>query len=120
VPIEILIPPALVVVGALLALLFIVRMIRRRNRSVPDDPLLWDGRDYRCPRCRTPMEQGWVLLGKGAIWSPRLKGKPGPFAHIGLALENTMSLALRPAANMAWHCKHCRLLLLDHDKLVGR
>jgi hypothetical protein len=64
------------------------------------------------------MEQGWALLGKGAIWSSRSRAKPGTFSHIGAALDNTISMSLRPAVNMAWRCASCRLLLLDHAKLV--
>jgi hypothetical protein len=29
-----------------------------------------------------------------------------------------ISMHVMPAANMAWHCDRCRLLLVDHDKLV--
>lgn len=105
-------------VGALVALLLIVRRIDRRNRRVPDSPQLWDGRDYRCPQCSAILEQGWVLLGKGAIWAPRGRGRPGTFSHIGAALENTISLSMRPGVNMGWHCAACRILILDHDKLV--
>ena len=72
----------------------------------------------RCPQCGAPMEEGWVMLGRGAIWSARRMGRPGTFAHIGVALENTVSLSLPPAANMAWRCPTCRLLLVDYDKLV--
>lgn len=105
---------------ALLVLLAMVRFLARRNRTVAEGPVLWEGRDYRCPTCGGTMEQGWVLLGKGAIWSPRGRGRPGTFSHIGSALENTISLSLRPAANMAWRCSACRMLLVDHSKLVGR
>jgi hypothetical protein len=92
--------------------------VARRNRAVNDHPILWNGRDYRCPRCAQPMQQGWVMLGKGAIWTDRGAGRPGLFAHIGSALPNTISLHLRPAANMAWRCAPCQLLLVDHEKLV--
>jgi hypothetical protein len=105
-------------VAALLALLLLVRRIDRRNRTEPDTPALWTGRDYPCPHCGARMQQGWVLLGKGAIWSGRGQGRPGAFSHIGAALDNTISLSMRPGANMAWRCEDCRLLLLDHDKLV--
>lgn len=105
-------------VAALLSLLLIVRKIDRRNRTLPDDPQLWSGRDYRCPQCGACMEQGWALLGKGAIWSPRSRGRPGPFANIGSSLPNTLSLSMRPGSNMGWHCPACRILILDHDKLV--
>lgn len=58
------------------------------------------------------------MLGKGAIWSPRDGGRPGTFSHIGQALPNTISMRLPPAANMAWRCLDCQMLLIDHDKLV--
>jgi hypothetical protein len=103
---------------AALSVLLLLRRIARHSRTVPDAPALWHGRDYACPRCGTGMQPGWVLLGKGAIWSDRARGKPGAFAHIGKALPNTISLNLRPAANMAWRCGGCRMLLIDHDKLV--
>lgn len=113
-----LIAAGITAVGSLLFLLWLVRTIQRRNRTVSDDPRLWEGSDYRCPKCGIDMEQGWVLLGKGAIWSSRRQGKAGTFSHIGSSLENTISMSLRPASNMAWRCHGCRLLLLDHDKLV--
>ena len=64
------------------------------------------------------MQQGWVLLGKGAIWSERVVGAPGVFSHIGQALPNTLSMHLKPAVNMAWRCAPCAILTIDHDKLV--
>ena len=120
VPFGLILLPGLIAIAALSFLWWLVRRLGARNRSVPDQPELWAGRDHTCPRCGTPMEQGWALLGKGAIWSPRAAGRPGTFAHIGRALPNTISLSLPPAANMAWRCGDCRLLLIDHDKLVGR
>jgi len=104
--------------AALFALLLIVRRIDKRNRTVPDDPQLWYGRDYPFPTCGASMERGWVLMGKGAIWSPHNRGKPGAFSNIGSALPNTLSLSMRPGVNMAWRCEPCRMLTLDHDKLV--
>jgi hypothetical protein len=108
-----------VVVAALLVLLWAVRKIQRKSRVLSDSPFLWEGRSYFCLQCNAPMEPGWVMLGRGAIWSSRNSGKPGIFAHIGSALENTVSLSVPPAANMAWRCPSCRLLLVDYDKLVG-
>jgi hypothetical protein len=110
---------AAVLVLALLTMLGGLLWLRRRNRRVPDSAALWQGLDRRCPDCGGEMEEGWVMLGKGAIWSPRARGRPGTFAHIGQALPNTISLDLKPAANMGWRCEDCRLLLVDYDKLVG-
>jgi ribosomal protein L37AE/L43A len=103
---------------AMAALLWIVVRVRRRSRDVSDAPALWQRRDYVCPDCGHRMQQGWVLMGKGAIWTERARARPGLFAHIGNALPNTLSMRLPPAANMAWRCDNCRMLLIDHDKLV--
>jgi hypothetical protein len=103
---------------ALGALLGLVVWVRRGHRALPYDPAMWQGRDWACPDCGAPMTQGWVMLGKGAIFSPRSQGRPGFFAHIGSALPNTISMHVPPAVNLAWHCDRCRLLLVDHDKLV--
>lgn len=115
-------PTALTTLGpiTLLALLLILLLARlsRRHKAVNNRPGLWLDREYRCPTCQAPMQPGWVMLGKGAIFSPRDRGAPGTFAHIGQALDNTMSFSLRPAANMAWHCPSCRMLLIDHSRLV--
>lgn len=113
-----LIGPGLVAIAALLVLWAMLRQVARRNRSEPESPALWDGRDYCCPTCGAPMRPGWVLLGRGAIWSPRARGRPGSLATIGAALPNTISLRLRPAANMAWRCERCQLLLMDHSRLI--
>jgi hypothetical protein len=107
-------------IAVLLLLWWLVRRLQRENRSEPERPDLWDGREYACPHCGGAMEPGWVLLGKGAIWSDRGKGRPGTFAHIGRSLPNTLSLSLPPAANMAWRCGSCQMLLIDHSRLIGR
>ena len=102
----------------LLFLLWVLRRIGRGTREVTGGPGLWDGRDYRCPACGTAMDQGWLLFGRGAVWSPRGRGQPGALTGITAALPNTISLSLRPACNMAWHCPRCQLLVADHSKLV--
>ncbi|TCT21511.1 PF20097 family protein [Thiobaca trueperi] len=111
-------PAAAVAIGALLSLLLLVRHLRRQSCEVPATDALWHGRDYACPQCCQPLQPGRVLLGKGAIWSPRHQRPPGAFAHLGMALPNTISLSLRPASNMAWRCPDCQLLLIDHSRLV--
>ena len=113
---------ATLVVGAtlILALAGILWRIERKGTKVPDSVALWNGREYSCPGCGSTMRQGWVLLGKGAIWSARSAGRPGTFASIGSALDNTISLSIPPASNMAWRCPPCGLLLLDHSKLVKK
>lgn len=103
---------------AISVILLMLRRVTRNNRNVDESSQLWEKRAYRCPACDTPMRQGYVLLGKGMIWMPRGGKRISTFAHIGQSLDNTMSLALPPALNMAWHCDHCKLTTVDHSKLV--
>ncbi len=97
---------------------FVFRRITRNNVNVEESGSLWLDRNYHCPHCKQPMEQGYVLAGKGIIWSPRRGNKIGTFAHIGQALDNTMSLRIPPALNMAWQCAQCKLTIVDHSQLV--
>jgi hypothetical protein len=106
----------LAAIGLLLVLL--LWWVARHHRSIPENQTLWQERNYTCVQCGIPMQQGWVLMGKGAIWSERTAGRPGSFALITAALPNTISLRFRPAANMAWRCTSCQLVLIDHSKLV--
>lgn len=103
---------------ALLALLVIVRSIRRRNLETPASPDLWSGRGYQCPSCGAGMEPGWIMAGRGLIWSRRDAAMPGAFSTISSALPNTISVSLRPACNQSWRCPICSLVLVDHSRLV--
>ena len=107
-----------VAILALLLLLVLVRIIPRRSQEVASTPALWEGRDYRCPGCRGQLEPGRVMRGRGAVWRDRAQGPPGAFSTIAGAFPNTLSLSLRPAANQAWRCHRCQLLLVDHSRLV--
>lgn len=95
-----------------------LRKIAKKNKNVEERADLWIGKDYRCPECQTQMEQGYTLTGKGIIWAPRFGKKISAFAHTGQVLDNTMSLRMSPALNMAWRCTHCSYVLIDHSKLV--
>jgi hypothetical protein len=109
---------AVVAILPLLLLLLLVRWFRKRQREVDASPGLWSGRDYRCPGCGAPMVQGWVMLGRGAIWSSRGQPMPGGLSVVTRALPNTLSFSLRPGCNQAWRCTDCHLLALDHSRLV--
>lgn len=107
-------------VAALLLILFIVRRVNRKTLVVGEDPRFWLERELHCPGCGESMAEGYVMAGKGVIWRPRAEQGPGIFAHIGQALENTMSFGLPPALNMAWRCESCELIMLDLSKMVRR
>ena len=112
-------PLGIALIIVLIAIFLLMRILRG-SRVVPDQPSLWDGRRYACPECGVSMQQGFIMAGRGIIWR-RKDDKPiSSFAHIGQALDNTLSASLQPRQNMAWHCSACRLILIDHAKLVKR
>lgn len=110
----------LVAIGALLLIWWIVRHIRNRNTLVDDGPELWSGKAYRCPKCDAFLEQGYVMLGRGAIWSSREEKPISTLAHIGQSLPNTLSFDLPPATNAAWRCTSCNFLVVDHSRMIRR
>jgi hypothetical protein len=93
--------------------------VRRHNRAVREHRALWDGRSYACPHCGGTMAQGWVQVSHGISWSARRRGRPAGLTAPGSTLPNTQSVHLRTASNMGWHCPKCRLLLVDHAKMVN-
>lgn len=107
-----------IAIAVLLFLWTLVRRIGRRSRLVPETPDPWEGRAFKCPACGAAMDGGYVLAGRGLIWSRRGQPRKWVFAHIGEALDNTLSLSISPAVNLAWRCVPCRMLLIDHDKMV--
>ncbi len=103
---------------AIAFIFWLLGQVTRRNVTIGETSDLWQGKIYHCPICSQTMHQGYVLTGKGIIWTPR-SGKPiGTLAHIGQSLENTLSLSVPPALNMAWQCGDCKHILIDYSKLV--
>jgi len=72
----------------------------------------------KCPKCHAQMEPGYSMAGRGVIWRGTGDGRPGLFITITSVLENTMSLNAPPALNISWRCLNCKLILLDHSKMV--
>lgn len=108
-----------IAVIALLLLLLVVRSTARRNREIAESAGLWTERGYQCPGCGSQMSEGWIMAGRGLIWSDRDRGMPGPFSNIMGALPNTISMSIRPASNQSWRCPRCQLVLVDHSRLVA-
>ena len=74
--------------------------------------------EFNCPKCQQAMETGLSLAGRGIIWSEKDKKKPGLFATVIAALDNTLSLNIPPALHVSWRCSRCKLIILDHSKMV--
>lgn len=109
--------------GALLLLtflLFYLWRIHQNNIIVEDIPSRWENTDYHCPKCGELMSAGFILAGKGMIWAPRDWKRVSVFQNIGQVLENTINVVWPPAMNMSWKCVKCRMIVLDHSKLVRK
>lgn len=92
--IELVVATAILILVAILIwyAVSILRRVTKNNVNADEGTELWNGKDYRCPECQTPMEQGYTLSGKGIIWAQRFGKKISAFAHIGQVLDNTLSL----------------------------
>ena len=110
--------PVIFVIIALIFLWVFLRKIVKKNKVEYKDYSLLVWQEYKCLNCREIMEQGFAFTGKGIIWALKNKKKPGAFSNIGQVLENTLSMSFRPALNMAWHCNNCKLIVIDHSRLL--
>ena len=104
-----------------LVLLFIwilMRRILKKNKVVQVEKSSLNWKELKCPNCERIMEEGYAFAGKGIFWAAKSAKKPGAFSYIGQALENTLSISLRPALNMAWRCNSCKMILIDHSRML--
>jgi hypothetical protein len=112
---------AIVVTIALIIFLWILfRKIESKNNMVTLDEASLNWKESKCPTCGKTMEGGYAFAGKGIIFSPKGKKLPGAFSTIGKALDNTFSMNITPAVNMAWHCSSCKVVVIDHAKMLKR
>ncbi len=104
--------------GISLVLLMTVRKISKSNTVVSKklSAIVWQ--ELACPKCKITMDEGFSLTGRGIIWRARNEKLPGPLSNIGSVLENSISLNLQPALNLSWRCSHCKLVVIDHAKMV--
>ena len=104
--------------GISLVLPIAVRKISKSNTVVSKklSEIVWQ--ELACPKCKTPMDEGFSLTGRGIIWRARIEKLPGPLSNIGSVLENSISLNLQPALNLCWRCSHCKLVVIDNSKMV--
>ena len=101
-------------------ILYALRRMSAKNLVVMEETGIWDNTQFNCPKCKSQLIPGYTMAGKGIIWTPKEGKKIGFFAHIGQALENTLNFGLPQAFNMSWRCEKCRLILVDHAKMIKR
>ena len=63
---------------------------------------------FDCPRCRKPMESGFVTAGKGLKFR-----KDGRF-HLTIFGGDPIISMWRSSGTPAWKCTACRLVLVDY------
>jgi len=102
----------------LLALWYYLRQWERRNNVLTVEEASLNWKEVRCVNCQKTMEKGYSFAGRGITWVPKYAKKPGAFSTIGSVLENTYSLRVSPALNMAWYCKSCKIVVLDNSKML--
>jgi hypothetical protein len=92
--------------------------VEGKNCVITVDEASIDWKAVRCVKCDKGMEEGYAFAGKGINWVPKNARKPGVFSSVGSVLENTFSLRIPPAINMAWYCKSCKIIVLDNSKML--
>jgi hypothetical protein len=108
----------LITVIIAVVLLASIRKISKGNSVVKVKQSEIEWIELKCPKCQKIMDVGYSLAGRGIIWREKTEMKPGLFSSIGSALENTISLNILPALNISWRCSSCKLVILDHSKMV--
>jgi hypothetical protein len=108
----------LVVATGLFVLWYFLGKVERKNYVITVDEASVEWNDARCVKCEKTMEEGFAFAGKGINWVPKHARKPGVFSSIGSVLENTFSLRIPPAINMAWYCKSCKIIVLDNSRML--
>jgi len=77
-------------------------------------------RKYACPKCQQEMEIGFVVAGKGISFRPNKAKQIGQMLYFNPLLKNTMNMTMSIKENLAWRCKECNYVLVDHSCLVGK
>ena len=109
---------AIVVSIGLFFLWYFLRKMERKNNVLTVAEASLDWKAVKCIKCNQLMENGYAYAGKGINWVPKDARKPGAFSTVGSVLENTFSLRIPPALNMAWYCKSCKVIEIDNSKML--
>lgn len=76
---------------------------------------------HTCPKCGKVMENGFVVAGKGICYRANDEKTPSPFLfEFRRLLKNTMNMTTSIKENVAWRCRDCNYILVDHSFLVGK
>ena len=110
-----------VVIAAVLFLCFYVKKLQRLNKEYKRYDEIDRYITYTCPKCGEVMENGFVMAGKGICYRANDEKIPSPFLlEFRRLLKNTMNITTSIKENVAWRCRDCNYILIDHNYLVGK
>jgi len=75
---------------------------------------------YTCPKCGMVMENGFVMAGKGICYRADEAKPLSQFIGPKTLLKNTMNMTMSTKENVAWRCRDCNYILVDHSYLIGK
>ena len=76
--------------------------------------------NYACPKCGKTMENGFISAGKGISYRSNEAKQLGQMLNLKALLKNTMNLSFSNRENLAWRCKECNYILIDHSFLFEK
>lgn len=108
-------------IAFMLFLYFYVKKLQSLNREYKRYVEIDRYAAYRCPKCGNVMENGFVAASKGICYRANGEKPLSPFQfEFRRLLKNTMNMTTSVKENVAWRCRDCNYILLDHSYLVGK
>lgn len=107
----------LTTISLILPLVFVFSKLKKLKQKNPAFRLS-DARftETYCPKCKSLMKNGFVLVSRGIIFREENQNKFGQMVDISNALPYTYNLGIKPKENQAWHCDSCNYLLINHNE----
>ncbi len=107
-------------VAVLIFLWVVLRALNKKNHAFKDYRELDAGLSYPCPKCGRVMENGFVTAGKGIIFRASQEKPAGQILNTDALLDNTINMTFSSKENLAFRCRDCQYVLIDHSCLVGK
>jgi rubrerythrin len=111
---------AIVFIVVLVVFCFMLKKLYKLNREYKRYDEIDRYVTYTCPECGKVMENGFVMAGKGICYRADEAKPLSQFIGPKTLLKNTMNMTMSTKENVAWRCKDCNYILVDHSFLVGK
>ena len=66
------------------------------------------------------MENGFIVASRGIFYRANDEKPLGQFIGPKTLLKNTMNMTTSAKENVAWRCKDCNYILVNHNFFVGK